>query len=38
VEQTVQNEWALVEREGGQTRMLWRARASGISAAARSLQ
>ena len=38
VEQTVQNEWALVEREGGQTRMLWRARASGFSAAARSLQ
>ena len=30
VEQTVQNEWALVEREGGQTRMLWRARASGF--------
>jgi general secretion pathway protein K len=38
VEQTVQDEWALVEREAGLTRMLWRARASGISAAARSLQ
>ena len=28
IEQTVQHERALVEREGGQTRMLWRTRAS----------
>lgn len=28
LDQTVQQEWAMVEREGGQTRMLWRRRAS----------
>ena len=38
IEQTVQQEWALVEREGLQTRMLWRARAPVPSAAIASLQ
>ena len=38
IEQTVQQEWALVEREGLQTRMLWRARAPVASAPLPSLQ
>lgn len=38
IEQTVQQEWALVEREGLQTRMLWRARTPVASAPLPSLQ
>lgn len=38
IEQTVQQERALVEREGGQTRMLWRTRASMPAPLSPSLQ
>lgn len=38
MEHAVQNEWALVERDGGQTRMVWRARASAPGHLAPSLQ
>ena len=38
MEQTAQQEWALIERDGAQTRMLWRARAPGFSATTASLQ
>ena len=38
IEQTVQHERALVEREGGQTRMLWRTRASAPGMQSPSLQ
>ena len=38
IDQTVQQERALVEREGGQTRMVWRTRASVPGSLPRSLQ
>lgn len=38
IEQTLQQEWALVERDGTQTRMLWRQRAQAPSGHVPSLQ
>lgn len=38
IDQTVQQEWALVEREGLQTRMVWRTRATPATLAPPSLQ